>query len=679
MRTCPHCLSPYAQPVEFCGIDGTRLVEVDDDPLVGSDVDRYRILQHLGDGGMARVYRVRHHVLARELAMKVLFGEYAANKTLAERFRREATTMSKIVHENVVGVSDFGRTQAGLTFLAMELVPGRTLRRTVKTQGAFDAVRAANIARQIARGLEAAHELGFVHRDLKPGNVMLVQQPDFELVKILDFGLARMADGDEQELYLTKTGQFLGTPIYMAPEQIIGADVDHRADLYALGVVLFEMLEGRPPFKAKKLAEIRHKHLVEPPPPVRPSCGLEDIAAALLSKTAAERPESTADVVAMIDALGITTGEETEELSSSIGSAPIAAEMQDAAEKTIRTSMPDEITKRVSLEGVNVTSVPAAEAVVGDGPTRPAILRAQTERSNPEDDDDAFEPVALTARLEVSPVEVAPDPAHQPRLDSSVAALDASRGDSFDLSAAKSPGRRALIWVLPLGAIFGAGTMAWWLTSRQPSPAAPPPASPAIVAADPKPNPEPAPVAKPEPQPEPPPVAKPEPQPEPAPVAKPEPKKRNPKPPPKRRTQPTAKATRAKLKRRLDAAIASAIDKRGLQRADVETESQTKDAWSRWRTARSQSDTTAMQSAADDLLAQIRSYEFGKTIVDRRLDRVSSRLARAAKTLPPETLRPFEDRYLTLVSRVTPGLTPKQAKRIVAEANALLADLKKSL
>jgi serine/threonine-protein kinase len=294
---------PYAEQVEFCGLDGTKLVFQESDLLLGKSVERYRILDVVGDGGMARVYRARHETLDREYALKVLYGEVASNKTLAERFRREAKTMSKISHENVVSVVDYGTTTAGLTFLSMELIAGETLRTAIKRLGRIPPPRAAAIARQIALGLSAAHQLGFVHRDLKPSNVMLVPREGDEVVKLLDFGLVRAAEIDHEVGFLTKTGQFVGTPIYMAPEQIIGGDVDAKADLYGLGVVLFEMLEGHPPFTAKKLSEIRKKHLEAPPPRARPARGLEHLAMDLLAKSPEARPEGTAEVIARIDAI----------------------------------------------------------------------------------------------------------------------------------------------------------------------------------------------------------------------------------------------------------------------------------------------------------------------------------------------------------------------------------------
>lgn len=323
MRSCPTCLAPYADQVEFCGLDGTRLEEHLEDPLIGQKVDRYRILDHLGDGGMARVYRARHETLDREYAVKVLYGEVAANKTLAERFRREAQAVSKIAHPNVVSVVDYGTVRSGLTFLSMELIHGESLRTVIKRRGGLPPRRVGNVARQIALGLSEAHRLGFVHRDLKPGNVMLVDTPEGEIAKLVDFGLVRATESDAEEGFLTRTGQFVGTPIYMAPEQIVGVDVDGKADLYALGVVIYEMLEGKPPFLAKKLSEIRKKHLEEAPPCPRPARGLERLAVELMAKTPEARPATAAEVVARIEAIDFD-----------LGAAEVALELEREEEPT---------------------------------------------------------------------------------------------------------------------------------------------------------------------------------------------------------------------------------------------------------------------------------------------------------------------------------------------------------
>jgi serine/threonine-protein kinase len=308
--SCPRCHAVFSTQAEFCGLDGTRLVETEKDPLVGAVIDRYRILEPLGEGGMASVYRAAHTTLDREYAVKLLYGEVAANKMYVERFRREAQAICKINHPNVVAVADYGTTPQGLTFLVMEMLHGVTLRRYIKDQGPLPPALAAKLARQIAEGLEAAHSLGFVHRDLKPSNVMLVG-PEHATAKILDFGLVGVVDRDTEEGRrgeakgrLTQTGNAMGTPYYMAPEQIRGDPATHATDLYALGAVLYEMLAGDPPF-AGKVTEVLFKHAIEPAPRLPAAGGLEEIVARLLEKDPSRRPESAAKVIDSIDRLSL--------------------------------------------------------------------------------------------------------------------------------------------------------------------------------------------------------------------------------------------------------------------------------------------------------------------------------------------------------------------------------------
>ncbi|MBI4820754.1 MAG: protein kinase [Deltaproteobacteria bacterium] len=311
MRSCPRCGSVYNGQVEFCGLDGVKLVESESDPLIGATIDRYVIVDRLGSGGMACVYRATHQALGKDFAIKVLFGEMAADRAVAERFRREAQSAGKIDHPNIVQVIDYGTTPEGLTYMVMEMLHGRSLARAIADDGPFEPDRIIDVTHQIATGLSAAHEKGFVHRDMKPGNVMLVPiEGGKELAKVLDFGLVRVVNQNSgaDSGRLTKTGHAMGTPYYMAPEQIRGEEVTAQSDLYALGAVMYEMISGKPPFVGS-LTEVLVKHATERPDPLPPFGGLDVLTLRMLEKVPSDRPESAQDVLRQLEELaGIAPG-----------------------------------------------------------------------------------------------------------------------------------------------------------------------------------------------------------------------------------------------------------------------------------------------------------------------------------------------------------------------------------
>jgi serine/threonine protein kinase len=305
MRMCPHCRTPYTTDVEHCGLDGHRLIDTAEDLLIGYAIDRFVLKARLGAGAMAAVYRAQHQVIDREAAVKVLFGEYASDKQFAQRFRREAQAAAAIKHKNIVEVFDFGETPEGANFLVMELLRGHSLSEAIQMGGAMTPRRAANVARDIAEGLSAAHKQGFIHRDLKPGNIFLFNNDGREGAKILDFGVVHQTSLNEPTGKLTNTGQTLGTPYYMAPEQIAGDDdLSERTDLYALGVVIYEMLEGRSPFRGS-LGEVLVQHVSTKPEKLPPSGGLEKLVKRLLEKNPNKRPPSADAVVNELDRLGL--------------------------------------------------------------------------------------------------------------------------------------------------------------------------------------------------------------------------------------------------------------------------------------------------------------------------------------------------------------------------------------
>ncbi len=218
--------------------------------LVGTTLDgRYELTAHLATGGMGAVFRARHVHLRKDVAVKVLRPDLTTSPDIVERFRREAEIASALEHDNIVRVTDFGRTPEGYLFLVMELLAGESLFDRLRREGCLSPEEAVPILWQVCAGLQAAHALGVVHRDLKPENVFLARTPSGrEVAKVLDFGIAKIADPASESS--TQAGIVVGTPEYLSPEQAMGAAVDARADVYAVGLIAWRTLAGRHPFKA---------------------------------------------------------------------------------------------------------------------------------------------------------------------------------------------------------------------------------------------------------------------------------------------------------------------------------------------------------------------------------------------------------------------------------------------
>ncbi|HEY8428628.1 MAG TPA: serine/threonine-protein kinase [Sandaracinaceae bacterium] len=273
---------------------------------VGRVLDgRYRIEGLLGEGGMGAVFVAEHLKLRKKVAVKVIHPEFAGDGDVAERFAREAVAAGQLDHPHVASATDYGTLPEGGAYLVMQYVRGESLRDVLDEQGALGWARACEIGAQIADALAAAHQKGFVHRDLKPDNVMLEPRDDgSRLVKVLDFGIARVASesvAGTSARALTRVGTVIGTPGYMSPEQALGEPVDYRADLYALGLVLHEMVTGRQVFDQLELTAIVTRQLTETPP--RLSEVVEDVpeeldvlVEKLLARDKDERPEGASEV-----------------------------------------------------------------------------------------------------------------------------------------------------------------------------------------------------------------------------------------------------------------------------------------------------------------------------------------------------------------------------------------------
>src|SRR3954454_11256344 len=223
---------------------------------------RYELVRHIARGGMAEVYLAHDRLLDRPVALKVLFPELSVDRSFVERFRREAQAAANLSHPNIVSVYDWGE-EGSTYFIVMEYIDGRPLSQILRADGPLLPDRAAAIAADVAAALAFAHRNGVIHRDVKPGNVLITNDG---LVKVTDFGIARAANTEEN---LTQTGAVMGTATYFSPEQAQGAEVDPRSDVYSLGVVLYEMVTGAPPFTGDNPVAIAYKHVREEPPTPR--------------------------------------------------------------------------------------------------------------------------------------------------------------------------------------------------------------------------------------------------------------------------------------------------------------------------------------------------------------------------------------------------------------------------
>lgn len=313
MKYCPLCERKYDDNVVACEIDGAtlRLVGVKQDPYLGQLIKgRYNVTSKIGQGGMGTVYLAEQVSVGRKVALKVLQGSYASDDEFIGRFRREARLAASLNHKNIVTIYDFDQGNDGSLFIAMEYLHGEKLSDVIRRDGSLDVSRAIRLGLQIAEGLEAAHRTGVIHRDIKPDNIMVIGNRGTEEVKLMDFGIARLMDTGTMS-NLTRTGMIMGTPAYMAPEQAEGSTISEKTDIYALGIVLYEMLSGSVPFKASTPSAVLIKQLQEAPAPLRKlrrevPAGLESLVMRSLEKKPQKRPRDMHEIAKELQTLDAT-------------------------------------------------------------------------------------------------------------------------------------------------------------------------------------------------------------------------------------------------------------------------------------------------------------------------------------------------------------------------------------
>jgi len=298
MKYCSSCKTSYPTDFQVCPKDGAGLNETNE-LLSGMIIrEKYQILEKIGSGGMASVYRARHVDFNEIFAIKLINNQYFEDESFIKRLRAEAVIARKLRHPHAVRIEDLDRTEDGRLFIVMEYVDGQDLRRVIRRTGALPVHRVLDIASQVCSALAAAHALGIVHRDIKPDNIqLLATTDDTDFVKVLDFGIAKLRRSAANDESLTGSGLLLGTPQYLSPEQAMGktgTHIDGRSDLYSLGIVMYEMLTGRVPFQSDTPMGmlVHHLHtLPQPPQNVRPDLNIPQPVSDLLMQSLQKCPE----------------------------------------------------------------------------------------------------------------------------------------------------------------------------------------------------------------------------------------------------------------------------------------------------------------------------------------------------------------------------------------------------
>jgi eukaryotic-like serine/threonine-protein kinase len=453
MKLCMSCGSPVAAFAESCPQCGSSLQSRTDNLIGAMLADKYRIEALLGSGGMCDVYRARHSLIGKQVAIKVLKPELAADPKIAERFEQEAMASSRVRHPHAIDVTDFGIDQRNRPFIVMELVEGKTIGELLRENGPFTLERTAGILRQVCGALEAAHSAGVIHRDVKSDNILIAEYEDGDWVEVADFGVAKIQEDVNRRAALTGANFIIGTPRYMSPEQCEEKPVDARSDIYSLGVVVYEMLTGEAPFEGNS-TRLLIAHSTEPPMPLsrkRPDIlpAVEAVVMRALDKDPSRRPQTALEFAReFAEAAGFGQPPGEEALSSG------------------------------ALSQVSIPVSGTAHSIAVDSdPDNEATLVRKHERA---EEDRKNLPETLADLADANPYNTNPEIPRSPGNSARYSGARVTSADEADFgmvaAGARGPGgkrKTAILYGTMLAIAFIVGLVAYLITRKHPAPAAP--------------------------------------------------------------------------------------------------------------------------------------------------------------------------------------------------------------
>lgn len=621
------------------------------DALVGAVVGEYQILELIGKGGFARVYRAKHLVVGREFALKVLLENYKDSPGAQRRFQREALALHAVSHPNLVGIEDSGVTADGRPYIVMELAVGTTLREAlIDSAGPFGLHRTRRLARQMASALAEAHRQGLVHRDLKPKNIVLTQGKHGEEAKVLDFGLALLLDPRSELTRLTSAGHYLGTARWMAPEQAVNAaEVGPPADLYCLGLILYAMSVGQPPFRGTP-DEVMRKHREEVPDIPAVAGPFAPLIARLLEKDPTRRPATAQQVVEALTRLDLGPEPELAEPSEPTRVETVATEAGAGALPT-----------RVLMEPGTVALVPKPRGATDDGGVGTSRVEQSGSLQRSRESAPARAPLSRGAFVALAALALG-----AAGVIGALVALTVTERKAVPVVTAPplppaepvAPPRPVAVGAVGVEAARGTGEGARPATgavsaAAEGAPGAPGGAIGAVAARDLGDAARPTGAAD---------KAAPAPADAPREAPKPDDTARD----AARAARVELDAVRASVETRLTAELAQ----RGLTRADLELVEATRAAKNTWSAAR---DARTAERAGAALLAAVQAFSIDRDTLRVRLDEVRAELARVAEGQGPAVVGPLERRYLDLRSAVSGG---KDLLGIARELRALERDVR---